>query len=222
LFATPELLETARRHAAINGVMEGDALAKLFAWLRPTDLVWRYWINNYLLGKNPPPLDILFWDNDSTRLPAGLHGDFIDMFERDVFRRPGALEVLGESIDFSRIRADCYVVGGEDDYLMPWQGCYRACGMFEGAHEFVLSTSGHVQSLLRPPRLANSYYFTNRSTAMSPEAWRATCARREGTWWTHWHGWLNAASGDLKAAPRRLGCDAHPVLTEAPGTYVFG
>lgn len=222
LFATSGLLEAARRHAAINGVMEGDALAKLFAWLRPTDLVWRYWINNYLLGKNPPPLDILFWDNDSTRLPAGLHGDFIDMYVRDVFRRPGIMEVLGERIDFGRIQADSYVVGGEDDYLMPWQGCYRACGLFEGAHEFVLSTSGHVQSILRPPRLANSHYFTNTGTAMSPEDWRSTCSRREGTWWTHWHSWLSDRSGELRPAPHRLGCDSHPVLTEAPGTYVFG
>ncbi|HEX6377063.1 MAG TPA: hypothetical protein VFZ91_15235 [Allosphingosinicella sp.] len=222
LFATPELLESSRRHVRINGVMEGDALAKLFAWLRPTDLVWRYWINNYLLGKSPPPLDVLYWDNDSTRLPAALHSDFIDMYARDVFRRPGAMEVLGERLDFGTIRADSYVVGGEDDYLMPWQGCYQACAMVKGAHEFVLSTSGHVQSILRPPRLANSYYFTNRGTAMSPEAWRATCARREGTWWTHWHAWLNAASGELKAAPERLGCDDHPPLAQAPGTYVFG
>jgi polyhydroxyalkanoate synthase subunit PhaC len=222
LFATPDLLKSTRNHVGINGVMEGDALAKLFSWLRPTDLVWRYWINNYLLGKNPPPLDVLFWDNDSTRLPAALHGDFLDMYARDVFLNPGAMEVLGERLDFGKVRVDSYNVGGEDDYLMPWKGCYHACRTFAGTHQFVLSTSGHVQSLLRPPRLANSYYFTNRGTAMTPEAWQAGCVRREGTWWTHWYAWLNANSGDLKPAPSRLGCRDHPPLIDAPGSYVFG
>ena len=222
LFVTPDTLDLTRDHVQINGVMEGDALAKLFSWLRPTDLVWRYWINNYLLGKNPPPLDVLFWDNDSTRLPAALHGDFLDMYLRDVFRNPNAMEVLGEKLDFGKVRVDSYMVGGEDDYLMPWKGCYQACRTFAGSHQFVLSTSGHVQSLLRPPRLPNSYYFTNRGTAMDADAWRASCARQEGTWWTHWHAWLNAMSGDLKAAPGHLGCRDHPPLMEAPGSYVFG
>lgn len=222
LFLTPDLLESARRHVRVNGVMEGDALAKLFAWLRPTDLVWRYWINNYLMGKRPPPLDVLFWDNDSTRLPAALHSDFIDLYARDAFRTAGAVSVLGAPIDFGRVHADFYLVGGEDDYLMPWQGCYQACQTFGGNHQFVLSTSGHVQSILRPPRLANAHYFVNRSTAMSADAWRATCERREGTWWRHWHAWLNDRSGALKAAPSRLGSRDHPPLMDAPGDYVFG
>ncbi|MEA3037597.1 MAG: poly[(R)-3-hydroxyalkanoate] polymerase subunit PhaC [Sphingomonadales bacterium] len=222
LFATNELFALARNHSRVHGVMEGDALAKLFAWLRPTDLVWRYWINNYLLGKNPPPLDILFWDNDSTRLPAALHHDFLEMYAGDVFRKPGKLKVLGESIDFDRLCVDSYVVGGEDDDLMPWRGCYLACQRFAGRHEFVLSTSGHIQSLLRPPRLANSHYFTNRDTSMSADAWLSSCDRQEGSWWTHWASWINAHSGELKRAPRRLGCKAHPPLAPAPGTYVFG
>ncbi|HEY5724153.1 MAG TPA: alpha/beta fold hydrolase [Allosphingosinicella sp.] len=222
LFATPDLLALACRHVGIAGVMEGDALAKLFSWLRPTDLVWRYWINNYLLGKSPPPLDVLFWDNDSTRLPAALHRDFVAMYARDVFRNRRTLEVLGARVDFGKIRADSYLVGGEEDYLMPWQGCYQACRIFRGHHQFVLSTSGHVQSILRPPRLANAHYFTNRSTDPTPEAWRATCERHEGSWWSHWHAWLNAMSGDLRAAPKRVGTRRYRPMEQAPGTYVFG
>ena len=222
LFATPELLSSACRYVEINGVMEGDALAKLFSWLRPTDLVWRYWINNYLLGKSPPPLDVLFWDNDSTRLPAALHRDFVDIYARDVFRNPGRLEVLGERLDFGRVQVDSYLVGGEEDYLMPWEGCYQACRLFEGDHQFVLSTSGHVQSILRPPRLANAYYFTNSGIAPTAEAWRATCVRREGSWWSHWHAWLKSNAGEEREAPRRLGSDDHRPLADAPGTYVFG
>jgi polyhydroxyalkanoate synthase len=222
LFVTPDAVELARSHVRANGVMDGEELAKLFFWLRPTDLVWRYWINNYLLGKNPPPLDVLFWDNDSTRLPAALHSDFLDMYTNDVFHRPNAIEVLGQRLDFRKLRVDSYVVGGEDDYLMPWKGCYHACQTFKGRHEFILSTSGHVQSLLRPPRLANSYYFTNRDCDMTPQAWRASCVRQEGTWWGHWHAWLNSVSGDLKRAPMQLGSTDHPELMPAPGSYVFG
>jgi polyhydroxyalkanoate synthase len=221
LFATRGLLESARRHSRIHGVMEGDGLAKLFAWMRPTDLVWRYWINNYLLGKRPPALDILYWDNDSTRLPAGLHADFCDMFEHDVFRTPAALRVLGEEIDFRKLRADHYFVGGEDDYLMPWQGCYETCRTLKGRHSFVLSNSGHVQSILRPTRLAGSHYFTNPDTDGPPDLWRERAARHEGSWWPHWWAWLNDRGGALKRAPGRLGSREFPPLGPAPGDYVL-
>lgn len=221
LFATRDLLEAARLHAASSGVMEGEALAKIFSWLRPTDLVWRYWINNYLLGKSPPPLDVLYWDNDSTRLPAGLQGDFIDMYARDVFRQPGRIAVLGELLDFNRVEVDSYIVGGEEDYLMPWPGCYLACQQFRGDHQFVLSNSGHVQSILRPPRLASAHYFTNHRIGSSAAEWRATCTRHEGTWWSHWHDWLNARSGDLITAPSASGCHDYPPSTAAPGNYVM-
>jgi len=220
LFATRDLLEAARRHSRLHGVMDGGGLAKLFAWLRPTDLVWRYWINNYLMGKRPPPLDVLFWDNDSTRLPAGLHADFCGMFERDVFRRPGALHLLGEDIDFRKLRVDHYFVGGEDDYLMPWQGCFEACRALPGRHSFVLSNSGHVQSILRPTRLAGSHYFTGPDST-SAAAWRAAAVRHDGSWWPHWWAWLNARSGAMKRAPGDLGCSDFPPLGPAPGTYVL-
>ena len=172
---------------------------------------------------NPPLLDVLFWDNDPTRLPAALHSDFLDIYARDAFRTPGAITVLGEPLDFRALDVDSYLVGGEDDYLMPWQGCHRAGQTFRGKHEFVLSTSGHVQSMLRPPRLAaNSHYFINRSAQMSAQAWRETCIRQEGSWWTHWHAWLNAQSGPLKQRPAALGSAAFPPLVAAPGTYVHG
>jgi polyhydroxyalkanoate synthase subunit PhaC len=220
LFATPTLLEQVRRYTDTVGIMDGTALAKVFAWLRPEDLVWRYWVNNYLMGRNPPALDVLYWDNDSTRLPGALNSDFIDMYAKDVFRAPGRLKVLGRPIDFRKTRVDTYFVGGRDDYLMPWEGCYEAYRMFRGRHQFVLSTSGHVQSLLRPPRLPNVSYFTNDTQPESPAEWFASATEHEGTWWSHWHRWLAAVSGATKAAPKRLGSGEFPPLTEAPGTYV--
>jgi polyhydroxyalkanoate synthase subunit PhaC len=221
LFATPELLERAREEVQAEGVMEGADLARVFFWMRPTDLVWRYWINNYLLGKDPPRLDVLQWDNDPTRLPAALHGDFLDMHMRDVFRRPGALRVFGQAIDFRKMKVDTYVVGGEDDGMMPWRGCFRTCQEFRGRHEFVLSTSGHVQSIIRPPRVANKYYHVNDAIRKTPDEWLSSATRVDGSWWGHWHTWLNTKSGAIKKAPTVLGAPSYPPLMPAPGRYVL-
>ena len=222
LFATPALFDQLRATVREDGVMEGEDLTKAFFWLRPTDLVWRFWINNYLLGKEPPRLDVLHWDNDSTRLPAALHSDFIDMFKRDVFRNPGALRVLGRDIDFRKVAIGSYFVGGEEDYMMPWRGCYRASQVFRGRHKFVLSISGHVQSLLRPPRVANKYFYADGVRGGTPDDWLRTATRHDGSWWGHWHQWLNAMSGELKPAPTELGNAYYPPLTPAPGDYVLG
>jgi poly[(R)-3-hydroxyalkanoate] polymerase subunit PhaC len=221
LFVTQDSLELARSYVRINGVMDGGDLGKAFYWLRPNDLVWRYWINNYLLGKTPPPLDVLFWDNDSTRLPAALHSDFLDMYAKDVFQRPYELEVLGRKIDFRKVRVNSYFVGGEDDTLMPWEGCYQACRVFRGRHEFVLSPSGHLQSLLRPPNVANTYHYANRDTTLGAAEWLRTATKCDGSWWRDWERWFHENSGSMKAAPPRLGSTAHPPIIPAPGSYVF-
>lgn len=163
--------------------MEGAELARVFAWLHPNDLVWNYWVNNYLIGRQPPALDVLYWDNDSTRLPAALHRDFIDMVDRRVFERPGALRLGGQAIDFRRLRVDGYFVGGRDDYLMPWRGVYRAARQFPGRHSFVLST-------LRPPRLGRTEHYVGSGLPTDPDEWLASAQRQDGSWWPHWAAWL--------------------------------
>ena len=106
-------------------MLDGRDLGRVFAWLRPNDLVWNYWVSNYLLGENPPAFDILFWNVDTTRLPAGLHSDFLDIFERNALAEPGALEVLGTPIDLSAVTCDAYVVAGSTDHIIPWTAAYR-------------------------------------------------------------------------------------------------
>lgn len=222
LFATSEGLERVRRYGQINGVMEGRELAHVFAWLRPNDLVWRYWVNNYLMGREPPSLDVLYWDNDPTRLPAALHSDFLDIYANDVFRTPNSLKVLGRAIDFQNIELDTYFVGGDEDYIMPWQGCYHAYTLFKGNHQFVLSTSGHVQSILRPPRLPHTAYFMSNEKPLLADEWLSGTQKYEGSWWGHWHGWLKDKSGETCPAPAEPGCPGYPVLMDAPGSYVMG
>lgn len=220
-FASRESMLASVEWSEQRGLMEGADLARLFAWLRPKDLVWNYWVNNYLMGRHPPSLDVLYWDNDSTRLPAALQRDFVDMVDRRVFERPGALTLAGTAIDFRKLRVDGYYVGGREDYLMPWHGVYRAARHFGGRRTFVLSTSGHVQSILRPPRLGRTKHFTRCDLPPDPQEWLSGAESRDGSWWPHWAGWLAEHSGARVKARRTLGSAAYPPIAPAPGEYVL-
>jgi polyhydroxyalkanoate synthase len=145
------LLRAARARTSQKGVLEGEELAKVFAWLRPNDLVWNYWVNNYLLGNDPPAFDILAWNSDSVRLPGGLHSQFLDIFERNILCTPGALTVLGHPVNLATIACDTYVTGALTDHLTPWQACYRTTQLVGGDSTFVLSNAGHIASLVNPP-----------------------------------------------------------------------
>lgn len=135
-----------------RGYLDGDELAEVFAWLRPTDLVWRYWVNNYLQGRPPAPFDVLHWNADTTRMAAGLHRDLVRIGVTNALAAPGTMELSGTPIDLGAVTADAYVIGGIADHISPWQGCYRSAALLGGADtRFVLSTSGHVAALVNPP-----------------------------------------------------------------------
>jgi len=220
LFVTREAVELSRRLASRQGYMDGKSLSHIFNWLRPTDLVWNFWINNYLLGKEPPSMDVLYWDNDSTRLPAALHSDFLDVFIGNAFSQPGKLKVRGYAIDIRQITMDFYCVGGDDDYLMPWKKCFEVPDLIASDCTLVLSTSGHIQSILRPPGIANTVFYTNENHSGDAEQWLASAQKNDGSWWCHWSQWLNERGGDSREAPQVLGSDKHPPLSPAPGLYV--
>jgi polyhydroxyalkanoate synthase len=133
-----------------RGYLDRRALAELFAWLRPDDLVWNYWVNNYLLGKKPPAFDILFWNSETTRMTAGLHPDFVDLVLDNLLAEPGAVTVLGGvPIDLSIIQTDAYIVAGIADHITPWQNCYRTTHLLGGTSRFVLSTSSRFRRAVR-------------------------------------------------------------------------
>ncbi len=206
--------------SARRGYLDGRALAGVFAWLRPTDLVWNYWVNNYLLGKDPPAFDILYWNADTTNLPAALHRDFIGMSLENSIVRPGALEVLGTPIDLSAITIDSYLVGGIADHISSWQNCYRTTQLLGSEPRFVLSTSGHIAAMVNPPGNEKASFRTHDGNPEDPEEWLAAATQHRGTWWEDWTAWLAERSGEEKRAPRKLGrADLSP-LDAAPGTYV--
>ena len=221
LFATPETIAAAKAASQLKGVLAGAEMGRMFAWLRPNDLVWNYWVNNYLLGNAPPAIDLLYWNNDSTRLPARFHAQLLDLFVDDLFRRPGALTVLGTPIDLAKVACDKYVVAGVTDHITPWPAGYRAARLFGGTTDFVLSSSGHIQSILNPPGNAKAKYLVNSGAPDDPQEWLKGAATCPGSWWIHWHEWLAARSGNLLPAPDRLGSDRFPPLADAPGTYVL-
>ncbi len=220
LFATPETIEAARQASRVKGVLEGQELAQVFAWLRPNDLVWNYWVNNYLLGDNPPVFDILYWNNDTTNLPAGLHSDFLDLYLENPLARHGKLELLGTPIDLGRVNIDAVVLAGITDHITPWKACYATTQLLGGQCEFILSSSGHIQSILNPPSNPKAKWFRNPQVAADADQWLAGAKEQTGSWWEHWRDWLREHSGELRAAPDTLGSKRHPAGANAPGTYV--
>ncbi|MGH8354648.1 MAG: class II poly(R)-hydroxyalkanoic acid synthase [Pseudomonas sp.] len=220
LFVDEKTLEASKRRSQRAGVLDGRDLAKVFAWMRPNDLIWNYWVNNYLLGNEPPVFDILYWNNDTTRLPAAFHADMIDLFKSNPLTRPDALEVCGTPIDLKRVTNDIYCVAGTTDHITPWEACYKSALLFGGNCEFVLSNSGHIQSLINPPGNPKARYMTNSERPSDPKAWQENATKHADSWWLHWQTWLAERSGEMKKAPSSLGNRKYPAREAAPGTYV--
>ena len=221
LFIDEQALEAAKRRSYQNGVLDGRDMARVFAWMRPNDLIWNYWVNNYLLGQEPPPFDILFWNNDNTRLPAALHGDLLDFFKHNPLTRPGGLEVCGTAIDLSKITVDSFSVAGANDHITPWDAVYRSTLLLGGERRFILSSSGHVQSILNPPGNPKSNYIENPRLSSDPRAWYYDAKPVDGSWWPQWLEWIQQRSGTRKETSMTLGSAAYPSLDAAPGTYVL-
>ncbi len=217
----PRLAQLAKARSAAKGYLDGRALAEVFAWLRPSDLIWNYWVNNYLLGKRPPAFDILFWNADTTRMTAGLHADFVDLAMDNLLTKPGALSVLGVPIDLGAVTVDNYIVAGIADHITPWENCYRTTQLFGGRSRFILSTSGHVAALVNPPTNPKASFHTNDEHGPDARAWLKGAETHDGSWWTDVALWLDERCGELKPAPAELGSIRLRPSDPAPGTYVF-
>jgi poly[(R)-3-hydroxyalkanoate] polymerase subunit PhaC len=222
LLDTSPLIHMARTQASRAGVLDGRRLANVFTWLRPNDLVWNYWVNNNLLGADPPVFDILAWNVDATNLPAKLHTQLLRIFTDNLVATPGGVEVLGTPVNVAAVKVETYVTGALTDHLTPWKGCYRTTQLLGGPSTFILSNAGHIASLVNPPGNPKAHYFVGPEPVPDPDLWRAAAERRSGTWWEHWADWVTARSGDERKAPARPGSRRHPAIEPAPGAYVRG
>ena len=215
---TERVAEAASR---ARGYLDGRSLAEVFAWLRPNDLIWNYWVNNYLLGRKPPPFDILFWNADTTRMTAGLHRDFLRLGAANALVTPGAATMLGSPVDLAAVDRDTYLVAGITDHICPWQSCYRSTQLLSGRQRFVLSTSGHVAAMVNPPGNAKARYQVAKECPEDPQEWLRRAETCHGSWWPDYADWLAERCGEEQAAPADLGGGGLEPICEAPGTYVY-
>ena len=220
LFANMETLEIAKMFSRSKGVLEGKDLERAFAWLRPNDLIWAYWVNNYLCGNVSPAFDILYWNADTTNLPAKFHRDLINLLGRGGFGSDEAWEVNGVEVDLKNVTCDTYIVGGETDHITPWDGCYLTTNLLGGKTEFVLSQAGHIQSLINPPGNPRAKFMTNTGKHSTTEEFLEGAEQNTGSWWPHWMNWTEGRSGKKIKAPKELGSAKYKPLAAAPGTYV--
>ena len=221
----PRAVATERRARAIKatsvrkGYLDGRSLAEVFAWLRPGDLIWNYWVNNYLMGEDPPAFDILAWNADVTRMPAQLHHDFVDQGLGNTIAT-GTQALLGGAVDIGAIKLDTYLVAGVADHLTDWQSCYRTRALLGGPSRFVLSSSGHVAALVNPPGNPRAQYRVGEDPSVPASGFVAASQTVRGTWWDDIVAWLKERGDASRPAPKAPGSVEHPVLGDAPGTYV--
>jgi polyhydroxyalkanoate synthase len=220
VFNTPSAIGAAKARSRRRGIVTGREMATAFAWLRSNDLVWNYWVNNYLLGNKPPAHDILAWNNDTTGLPGRFHCDLLELLEHNPYANPGTLKIAGEAIDMRQVKVGSYVIAGLNDHITPWRACYRTARMFGPKSRFVLANAGHLQSLVNPPG-GKSFHLAGAAGTPDPDAWLKAGKREEGSWWPDWRGWICRRSGPKVAAPAKAGSRSHKPLCAAPGTYVL-
>jgi polyhydroxyalkanoate synthase subunit PhaC len=223
LFNSPATIRAAKARSMRNGIVTGEEMASMFAWMRPNDLIWNYWVNNYLLGNKPPAFDILAWNNDTTRLPAQFHCDLLDIIEQNPYENPGMREIAGVPIDMGNVDVGAYVIGGITDHITPWKACYGTARIFGPDTTFVLANAGHLQSLINPPGSNKSFFVAGRADVDDPLLWaqHAEPNRQGGSWWPHWRAWIKERSGTLKNGPTKLGSRKFKPLGRAPGRYVM-
>ncbi len=206
--------------SARKGYLDGRMLAEVFAWLRPNDLIWGYWVNNYLLGRSPKAFDILYWNADPIRMTAAMHRDFIELAVTNGLTTPGGSTMLGSELDLYRIDTDTYAVAGIADHLCAWQSCYRTTQLLGGDTRFILSTSGHIASMVNPPGNEKASFQTAQPNVADPQEWLESAEVVKGSWWSDYVDWLSVRTGPERAKPRRLGNAAFEPVCPAPGTYV--
>ena len=206
---------------AAKGYLEGADMANVFSMLRANDLIWSFVINNYLLGKAPFPFDLLYWNADSTRMPAAMHSFYLRrMYLENALARPGGLALAGVPIDLGLVRTPAYILAAKDDHIAPWRSTYAATRLYGCRPRFVLASSGHIAGVVNPPAAGRYGYRTNPRTPKDAEAWLAGATEHAGSWWPDWDDWVRRRAGGETDA-REPGAGPLPVLEDAPGSYVM-
>ena len=222
VFIDEKQVQALEKKMAERGYLEGSEMAGTFNMLRANDLIWSFVVNNYLMGKDPFPFDLLYWNSDSTRMPARMHSFYLrKMYMENALREPGGIEICGVKIDLSKIKVPCYFISTVEDHIAPWKSTYLGALRLGKAPRFVLGGSGHIAGIVNPPA-ANKYGYWVRNDENMPEdseEWLSATTHQPGSWWTDWQNWVT--SHDASQVPARDPAKGKlPVLEDAPGSYV--
>ena len=221
VFIDEKQVENLERRMNERGYLEGSEMALTFNMLRSNDPIWSFVINNYLLGKEPFPFDLLYWNSDSTRMPAKMHSFYLrNMYLKNALKDPGSIRLGGVPIDLRKIKVPAYFISTAEDHIAPWKSTYLGARILGGPVRFVNGGSGHIAGIINPPA-ANKYcYWTNDKLPPTPEAWEAGGTRHDGSWWTDWQRWIDAQNAGERVPARIPGEGKLKVLEDAPGSYV--
>ncbi len=220
VFIDEEQVAALEKRMASRGYLEGSEMATTFNMLRANDLIWSFVVNNYLLGRAPLPFDLLYWNSDSTRMPAAMHSFYLrNMYLKNLLREPGGITLAGVPIDVTRVETPAYFISTLEDHIAPWQSTYAGAQLLKGPVRFVLGGSGHIAGIINPPA-ANKYcYWTGESLRATPGEWLETATQHPGSWWTDWGAWA-AHHGGGKVRARVPGKGKLKAIEDAPGSYV--
>ena len=221
VFIDEAQVENLERRMQERGYLEGSEMAATFNMLRANDLVWSFVVNNYLLGKDPFPFDLLYWNSDSTRMPAKMHSFYLrEMYLANRLKDPGGITLGGVPIDLGKIAIPAYFVSTLEDHIAPWKSTYKGARLLCGPTRFVLGGSGHIAGIVNPPSARKYGYWTGSALPESADEWQAQASRNEGSWWIDWQDWIAGLNGPERAPARVPGAGALPALEDAPGSYV--
>ncbi len=220
VFIDEEQLSTLEERMSEQGFLDGSEMATTFSMLRANDLIWSFVINNYLLGKDPFPFDLLYWNADSTRMPAAMHSFYLrSMYQENLLAQPGGIEIAGVPIDLGSVQTPVYMLSTREDHISPWTSTYAATQLFSGPMRFVLAASGHIAGVVNPPAAGKYSHWTNAKTPRQPEVWVASAEEQAGSWWPDWARWVGRHGG-AKLKARKPGAGKLKAIEDAPGAYV--
>jgi polyhydroxyalkanoate synthase len=220
VFIDEEQLAALEEKMQKTGYLEGREMATTFNMLRANDLIWSFVVNNYLMGQEPFPFDLLYWNDDSTRMPARMHSFYLRrMYQQNDLVKPGGVELAGVKLDLRRIKLPTYILSTREDHIAPWKSTYRATQVYKGPTRFVLAASGHIAGVANPPDAGKYSHWVSADLPADPDAWFHGATELAGSWWPDWHRWVSGL--DKATVPARIpGDGALPALEDAPGSYV--
>ncbi|HEX5464645.1 MAG TPA: class I poly(R)-hydroxyalkanoic acid synthase, partial [Burkholderiales bacterium] len=220
VFIDEEQVAALEKRMDRRGYLEGREMATTFNMLRANDLIWSFVVNNYLLGRDPLPFDLLYWNADSTRMPAAMHSFYLrNMYLANLLRKPGGITLAGVPIALSKVEVPTYFISTIEDHIAPWKATYAGARLFKGPVRFVLGGSGHIAGIVNPPA-ANKYcYWTHDKLPAQPDQWLKAATQHPGSWWTDWAQWVARRAGK-KIAARMPGDGKLKIIEDAPGSYV--